>query len=75
MIPKEASVSTNRCKPPSTLRVVCALMRLIEYRLHTHKCLEWAFSYQRLIHAGMIQKEAIIQQKDVSHLLFENSAL
>ena len=62
MIPKQIIVSTKRCEP-STVQALCALMRLIIYRLVAPRYSVLADSGPSLWLAVMIPKEVIVSTK------------
>ena len=66
MIPKEFIVSTNRCEP-STVQALCALIRLVAYRLVASRYSSLANSGPSLQLAGMIPKEVIVSTKRCEH--------
>ena len=62
MIPKQVIVSTKRCEP-STVQALCALMRLVTYRLVTPRYSALADSGPSLRLAVIIPKEVIVSTK------------
>ena len=62
MIPKQVIVSIKRCKP-STVQALCALMRLVTYRLVTPRYSALADDGPSLRLVVMIPKEVIVSTK------------